>query len=61
MQEYNPKLCDFGLITGGIFPDRTIYKGHPVSGCYGYIDLSALGQGISAGHFCALTITTLIN
>ncbi|GFQ04525.1 protein kinase apk1b chloroplastic [Phtheirospermum japonicum] len=39
-EDYNPKLCDFGLITGGIFPDRTIYKCHHVIGSYGYIDLS---------------------
>ncbi|GFQ04522.1 protein kinase apk1b chloroplastic [Phtheirospermum japonicum] len=38
-EDYNPKLCDFGLITGGIFPDRTIYKCHHVLGSYGYIDL----------------------
>uniref|UniRef100_A0A5B7AGM8 Protein kinase domain-containing protein n=1 Tax=Davidia involucrata TaxID=16924 RepID=A0A5B7AGM8_DAVIN len=38
-EEYNPKLIDFGMITGGIFPDRTIYV-HYVHGSYGYIDPS---------------------
>uniref|UniRef100_A0A5B7ALJ9 Protein kinase domain-containing protein n=1 Tax=Davidia involucrata TaxID=16924 RepID=A0A5B7ALJ9_DAVIN len=36
-EEYNPKLIDFGMITGGIFPDRTIYV-HYVYGSFGYID-----------------------
>uniref|UniRef100_A0A5B7BMY7 Protein kinase domain-containing protein n=1 Tax=Davidia involucrata TaxID=16924 RepID=A0A5B7BMY7_DAVIN len=38
-EEYNPKLIDFGMITGGIFPDRTIYI-HYVYGSYGYVDPS---------------------
>ncbi|KAG8387131.1 hypothetical protein BUALT_Bualt03G0221400 [Buddleja alternifolia] len=42
-EDYNPKLCDFGSITGGIFADRTKYKGHHVPGCYGYVD-SASGD-----------------
>ncbi|KAL7086937.1 hypothetical protein ACP275_13G033900 [Erythranthe tilingii] len=44
-KDYNPKLCDFGLITGGIFPDRTIYKCHPVTGSCGYIDCNAIVRG----------------
>ncbi|EYU43507.1 hypothetical protein MIMGU_mgv1a0092641mg, partial [Erythranthe guttata] len=39
-KDYNPKLCDFGLVTGGMVPDRTIYKCHHVIGCYGYLDLA---------------------
>ncbi|EYU30532.1 hypothetical protein ABFS82_14G178600 [Erythranthe guttata] len=38
-EDYNPRLCDFGLICGGIFPDRRSYSG-PL-GCYGYIDVCA--------------------
>ncbi|KAG8372817.1 hypothetical protein BUALT_Bualt12G0106500 [Buddleja alternifolia] len=43
-EDYNPKLCDFGSITGGIFPDRTTYGGQHVLGCHGYIDISASGN-----------------
>ncbi|EYU42132.1 hypothetical protein MIMGU_mgv1a024145mg [Erythranthe guttata] len=39
-EDYNPKLCDFGLITGGIFPDRTIY--------IGYIDVDSFYQSSSS-------------
>ncbi|KAK6144761.1 hypothetical protein DH2020_021581 [Rehmannia glutinosa] len=45
-EDYIPKLCDFGLITGGIFPDRTIYTGHHVLGSYGYIDCSTIFSGV---------------
>ncbi|KAL7086948.1 hypothetical protein ACP275_13G034600 [Erythranthe tilingii] len=41
-KDYDPKLCDFGLMTGGIFPDRTIYKRHRVRGSFGYIDVVAI-------------------
>ncbi|KAG8387129.1 hypothetical protein BUALT_Bualt03G0221200 [Buddleja alternifolia] len=44
-EDYNPKICDFGLITGGVFPDRTIFKHHHVIGCYGYIDSCAFYAG----------------
>ncbi|KAL7128959.1 hypothetical protein ABFS83_13G030200 [Erythranthe nasuta] len=47
-EDYNPKLCDFGLITGGIFPDRTIYIGHLVLGSYGYIDVDSFYQSSSS-------------
>ncbi|KAL7083815.1 hypothetical protein ACP275_14G185500 [Erythranthe tilingii] len=40
-KDYNPKLCDFSLVTGGIFPDRTIYKCRRVIGSYGYMDVGA--------------------
>ncbi|XP_073157665.1 probable serine/threonine-protein kinase PBL28 [Henckelia pumila] len=43
-KDYNPKLCDFGMITGGIFPDRTKIKIEVVIGCYGYIDAHAAYQ-----------------
>ncbi|XP_073157955.1 probable serine/threonine-protein kinase PBL1 [Henckelia pumila] len=36
-EDYNPKLCDFGMITGGIFPDRTKIK-EELNGCWGYVD-----------------------
>ncbi|KAI3469047.1 hypothetical protein Pfo_025710 [Paulownia fortunei] len=39
------ELCDFGLISGGIFPDRRTYSGHHVIGCYGYIDIGASSKG----------------
>ncbi|KAL8028747.1 hypothetical protein ABFX02_14G181000 [Erythranthe guttata] len=42
-QDYTPRLCDFGLVCGGFFPDRRSYSG-PL-GCYGYIDVSASNQG----------------
>ncbi|KAK6137914.1 hypothetical protein DH2020_028348 [Rehmannia glutinosa] len=44
-EEYNPKLCDFGLISGGIFPYRKTYSGHHVIGCYGYTDIAASSRG----------------
>ncbi|KAG8387130.1 hypothetical protein BUALT_Bualt03G0221300 [Buddleja alternifolia] len=44
-EDYNPKICDFGLITGGVFPNRTIFKHHHVIGCYGYIDSCAFYAG----------------
>lgn len=37
-KEYNVKLFDFGMISGGIFPDRRHAWATPVVGCYGYID-----------------------
>ncbi|XP_073157595.1 probable serine/threonine-protein kinase PBL7 [Henckelia pumila] len=40
-----PRLCDFGMITGGIFSDRTVGKNDQVHGCYGYIDPSADEKG----------------
>ncbi|XP_012830657.1 PREDICTED: probable receptor-like protein kinase At5g15080 [Erythranthe guttata] len=40
-KDYNPKLCDFGLVTGGIFPDRAKYKCRRVIGSYGYMDVGA--------------------
>ncbi|KAL9142560.1 hypothetical protein ABFS82_14G177800 [Erythranthe guttata] len=46
-KDYNPKLCDFGLVTGGIFPDRSIYKCHHVLGSYGYIDVKSFDEGQS--------------
>ncbi|XP_073313407.1 probable serine/threonine-protein kinase PBL17 isoform X1 [Primulina huaijiensis] len=45
-EDYNPKLCDFGTITGGIFPDRTKITEVVVRGCYGYIDERAAILGI---------------
>ncbi|XP_073279633.1 probable serine/threonine-protein kinase PBL17 [Primulina huaijiensis] len=44
-EDHNPKLCDFGMITGGIFPDRTKVKKEVVIGCYGYIDAYAAYRG----------------
>ncbi|XP_073158299.1 probable serine/threonine-protein kinase PBL18 [Henckelia pumila] len=44
LKDYNPKLCDFGMITGGIFPDRTKITSEVVIGCYGYIDPHAAYQ-----------------
>ncbi|XP_012830658.1 PREDICTED: probable receptor-like protein kinase At5g56460 [Erythranthe guttata] len=41
-EDYNPRLCDFGLMCGGILPNRRSYSG-PL-GCYGYIDVSASSQ-----------------
>ncbi|KAL9142567.1 hypothetical protein ABFS82_14G178200 [Erythranthe guttata] len=40
-KDYNPKLCDFGLVTGGIFPDRAKYKCCHVIGSYGYLDIGS--------------------
>ncbi|KAL3503094.1 hypothetical protein ACH5RR_037543 [Cinchona calisaya] len=39
-EEYNPKLFDVGLITGGVFPDRTQCGIYFIYGCMGYVDLS---------------------
>ncbi|EYU42889.1 hypothetical protein MIMGU_mgv1a010357mg [Erythranthe guttata] len=39
-EDYNPKLCDFGLITGGIFPDKAKCNHHHLIGCNGYVDLA---------------------
>ncbi|KAL9142558.1 hypothetical protein ABFS82_14G177600 [Erythranthe guttata] len=47
-EDYNPKLCDFGLVSGGIFPDRTIYTCHHVIGSYGYIDITSFDEGHSS-------------
>ncbi|KAL8028738.1 hypothetical protein ABFX02_14G180200 [Erythranthe guttata] len=47
-EDYNPKLCDFGLVSGGIFPDRTIYTCHHVIGSYGYIDITSFDEGCSS-------------
>ncbi|GFQ04526.1 probable serine/threonine-protein kinase nak [Phtheirospermum japonicum] len=45
-EEYNPKLCDFGMISGGIFPCRRTYSDHQhVIGCYGYTDIDASSKG----------------
>ncbi|XP_047336137.1 uncharacterized protein LOC124939739 [Impatiens glandulifera] len=37
-EEYNPKLVDFSMITGGFFPDRQVYSIQPAYGCNGYRD-----------------------
>ncbi|GLT86885.1 hypothetical protein SLE2022_049950 [Rubroshorea leprosula] len=42
-QDHNLKLFDFGMISGGIFPDRTKRREY-VRGCIGYIDFE-LGRG----------------
>ncbi|KAL7128955.1 hypothetical protein ABFS83_13G030100 [Erythranthe nasuta] len=42
-EEYNPKLCDFGSISGGIFPDKRAYSCH--HGCYGCLDISLFNTG----------------
>ncbi|KAL0417798.1 UNVERIFIED_CONTAM: Wall-associated receptor kinase-like 3, partial [Sesamum radiatum] len=34
--DWNPKLYDFGMITGGIFPDKTKYSFQCLYGCWGY-------------------------
>ncbi|KAK4408874.1 Receptor-like kinase LIP2 [Sesamum angolense] len=34
-EDWNPKLYDFGLITGGIFPDKTKYSFQCLNGCWG--------------------------
>ncbi|KAL7087385.1 hypothetical protein ACP275_13G065600 [Erythranthe tilingii] len=41
-EDYNPKLCDFGLISGGIFRDRTVFTSYHVLGSIGYIDLDSI-------------------
>ncbi|KAL0369745.1 UNVERIFIED_CONTAM: Receptor-like kinase LIP2 [Sesamum angustifolium] len=35
-EDWNPKLYDFGMITGGIFPDKTKYSFQCLYGCWGY-------------------------
>ncbi|KAK4408875.1 LRR receptor kinase SERK2 [Sesamum angolense] len=35
-EDWNPKLFDFGMITGGIFPDKTKYPVQIFNGCWGY-------------------------
>ncbi|XP_047335889.1 serine/threonine-protein kinase PBL13-like [Impatiens glandulifera] len=37
-EEYNPKLVDFSMITGGIFPNRHVYSNQPAFGFTGYAD-----------------------
>lgn len=54
MQDYNAKLCDFGLISGGICPDRTT-RHQFVLGSYGYIDVDSIYQG-SSTSICYINI-----
>lgn len=35
-EDWNPKLYDFSMITGGIFPDRTLYRTQYIQGCHGF-------------------------
>uniref|UniRef100_A0A7N0V8Q8 Protein kinase domain-containing protein n=1 Tax=Kalanchoe fedtschenkoi TaxID=63787 RepID=A0A7N0V8Q8_KALFE len=37
-QDYNPKLYDFSMISGGILPDKRELLNQYVRGCHGYID-----------------------
>ncbi|KAK3012913.1 hypothetical protein RJ639_008327 [Escallonia herrerae] len=39
-EDYNPKLCDFSMISGGIFPNRAANRFQYVFGCYGSIESS---------------------
>lgn len=45
MQEYNPKLCDFGMISGGMFPEKTTSLANDAIGCYGHINTGTSGTG----------------
>ncbi|EYU42131.1 hypothetical protein MIMGU_mgv11b022099mg [Erythranthe guttata] len=45
MQDYNPKLCDFGCTSGGIFPNKKTYSGHNSLSCYGCIDIALCSTG----------------
>ncbi|KAH6773760.1 hypothetical protein C2S51_012164 [Perilla frutescens var. frutescens] len=49
-EDYNPKLCDFGLLSCGIFPEKKTYSAHDIIGCYGYLDMSSYNAGIA--KFC---------
>ncbi|KAK3033313.1 hypothetical protein RJ639_033781 [Escallonia herrerae] len=40
IKDYNPKLCDFSMISSGIFPDRAANRFQYVFGCYGSIESS---------------------
>ncbi|KAL7087384.1 hypothetical protein ACP275_13G065500 [Erythranthe tilingii] len=42
-EDYNPKLCDFGSISGGVFPNRRTYSCH--RGCYGCTDIAIFNTG----------------
>lgn len=49
MQDYNPKLYEFGMISGGKFQDRT--KPYRYPGCFGYADPCTFMTGmISWNH-----------
>lgn len=50
MQDYNPKLCDFGSTRGGIFPNKRTYSGHDILGCYGCTDIAVFNTGIQLGY-----------
>ncbi|KAK4440816.1 Receptor-like kinase LIP2 [Sesamum alatum] len=41
-EDWNPKLYDFGMITGGIFPDKTKYPVQIFNGCWGYEESNGL-------------------
>ncbi|KAL9145264.1 hypothetical protein ABFS82_13G030700 [Erythranthe guttata] len=44
-EDYNPKLCDFGCTSGGIFPNKKTYSGHNSLSCYGCIDIALCSTG----------------
>ncbi|KAK9293331.1 hypothetical protein L1049_021323 [Liquidambar formosana] len=37
-EDFNPKLFDFAMLTGGVLGDKTCIEPHYVYGSYGYID-----------------------
>ncbi|KAL7128960.1 hypothetical protein ABFS83_13G030300 [Erythranthe nasuta] len=44
-EDYNPKLCDFGCTSGGIFPNKKKYPGHNSRSFYGCIDIALCSTG----------------
>ncbi|KAL3502822.1 hypothetical protein ACH5RR_037271 [Cinchona calisaya] len=40
-EDYIPKFCDFGMVSGGIFPNKAQQKGQFINGSYGYTDTTA--------------------
>ncbi|EYU42129.1 hypothetical protein MIMGU_mgv11b016476mg, partial [Erythranthe guttata] len=45
LMDYNPKLCDFGCTSGGIFLNKKTYSGHNSRSCYGCIDIALCSTG----------------
>ena len=60
MQEHNPKLVDFGMVTGGIFPNRRLNQVQSY-GCNGSVVPSSGTIGMSTYFSCAFSSNKHIN